>query len=382
MKTLVFLILFTILSAFLPQVVLAASAANMIDGTNRKKLVKKVSKVELARRAAAANAARQRRAAQARLRAAAFESSLKTKAMNSIALDNIEGENLVVRNAAIAALGKRSGSIVVMDSQTGELITLVNQAEAVRQSVKPCSVIKLVTGAAALNANAIDDPADLEKNLAKSKNSYFQKTGANIGGNKLGDIARKMGLGQPTGINLPGEVSGKLPYGLRGGRIYSHGDGTEVTPLQLAVMVTAITTKGKIVKPYVRTKTGNLSLQATNKQVDLPLENLQGLIPGMKGSTEYGTGRPANVEGAPKLGIAGKTGSCIEHGTWVGLFASVAPIEQPKYTVVVITHGRGARGRYSAEIAGKIYQALAGLNPVPGNSTATGGTASVAVSLP
>ena len=58
------------------------------------------------------------------------------------------------------------------------------------------------------------------------------------------------------------------------------------------------------------------------------------------------------------MSIAGKTGSCIADKTWVGLFASVAPIENPRYSVVVITKGLKARGKYSAAIAGEIYAAL------------------------
>ena len=58
------------------------------------------------------------------------------------------------------------------------------------------------------------------------------------------------------------------------------------------------------------------------------------------------------------MGVAGKTGSCIGKGSWVGLFASVAPVEDPKYSVVVITRGEGERGKYAAAIAGKIYQSL------------------------
>jgi hypothetical protein len=60
------------------------------------------------------------------------------------------------------------------------------------------------------------------------------------------------------------------------------------------------------------------------------------------------------------MGVAGKTGSCITKGSWIGLFASVAPVEDPKYSVVVITRGQSERGKYAAAIAGKIYQALGG----------------------
>jgi hypothetical protein len=59
------------------------------------------------------------------------------------------------------------------------------------------------------------------------------------------------------------------------------------------------------------------------------------------------------------LGVAGKTGSCIDKGSWVGLFASVAPVEQPKYAVAVITRGQRERGRAAAAVAAQIYSALA-----------------------
>jgi hypothetical protein len=76
----------------------------------------------------------------------------------------------------------------------------------------------------------------------------------------------------------------------------------------------------------------------------------------MIGTAEYGTAR-RGVDHS--LGIAGKTGSCIYKGTWIGLFTSVAPIENPKYSVVVITRGSGERGKAAAAIAGRVYQTLA-----------------------
>ena len=88
----------------------------------------------------------------------------------------------------------------------------------------------------------------------------------------------------------------------------------------------------------------------------MPQNDVRRVIPGMIGAGEYGTARRGVNH---SLGIAGKTGSCIDKGSWVGLFASVAPIEQPKYAVAVITRGQSERGRYAAAIAGKIYNALA-----------------------
>jgi copper chaperone CopZ len=90
-------------------------------------------------------------------------------------------------------------------------------------------------------------------------------------------------------------------------------------------------------------------------QINLPKNSLRGVIPGMVGASVYGTAR-RGVDSS--MMIAGKTGSCIGQGSWVGLFASVAPVENPKFAVIVITRGEAERGRHAAAIAGKIYQTL------------------------
>jgi hypothetical protein len=91
--------------------------------------------------------------------------------------------------------------------------------------------------------------------------------------------------------------------------------------------------------------------------VNLPMRSVEGVLPGMIGAAEFGTAH-RGVDAS--MGVAGKTGSCITKGSWIGLFASVAPVEQPKYSVVVITRGQSERGKYAAAIAGKVYQALSG----------------------
>jgi cell division protein FtsI/penicillin-binding protein 2 len=198
---------------------------------------------------------------------------------------------------------------------------------------------------------------NLDDALAFSNNTYFQAAGSNIGNEKMISYARMLGLGHPTGINAKDETSGKLPFGNRNARVYSHGDDFEVSPLQLAVMVSAISNGGKIIVPRIpRTKYERVNFRgAMRYKVELPDNNLQGVVPGMIGAAQYGTAR-RGVDSS--LGIAGKTGSCIGQGSWVGLFASVAPIENPQFAVVVITRGQSERGKYAAAIAGKIYQAL------------------------
>lgn len=324
---------------------------------------------EARRQAALAEQRRREQAArEARARKLAFERGLRTETAANIEKDVTDGEDLRIRQTAINALGERAGTVVVMDARTGRILTMVNQDWAIKQGFKPCSTIKLVTGVAGLQENLIDPQGNLIGNpmqlnlddaLAHSNNVYFQRVGANLGNDKMIYYARRLGLGQKTGINAEGEIEGKLPFGNNNPRIYSHADDFEVTPLQLAVMVTAIANGGtRIVPKFQRSRVERASLRPTaNGTIGLPDGSVQRVIPGMIGAAEYGTARRGMDQ---TLGVAGKTGSCIGRGSWVGLFASVAPVEDPQYAVVVITRGENERGRIAAGIAGQIYRELGG----------------------
>ncbi|MFN6963582.1 MAG: penicillin-binding transpeptidase domain-containing protein [Pyrinomonadaceae bacterium] len=304
----------------------------------------------------------------ARERAIAFQRGLRTETENNIAKDNTEGEDLRVRAAAINALGNKAGTVVVMEAQTGKVLTIVNQDWAIRTAYRPCSTIKLVTGVAGLTEGVIDQEGQindsnfgmsLDTALARSNNVYFQRVGSRLGRSRMVEYAKKLGLGERTGINLDGETSGRVPEENSDLKIYSHGDSFEISPLQLAVMASAIANGGKRVVPQVpvtaaASKVGFRPL--VKKTVDVPDRDVEGVIPGMIGAAEWGTAH-RGVDAS--LGIAGKTGSCITKGTWIGLFTSVAPIENPKYAVVVVTRGQSERGKYAAAVAGRVYQALA-----------------------
>lgn len=325
---------------------------------------------EAERRQAILEERRRREAAirEARARAIAFERGLRTETVSNIAKDVTDGEDLKVRAAAIRALGEHAGSVVVMEAQTGKVLTIVNQDWAVRSSIRPCSTIKLVTGTAGLNEGVISKEdgsirnastrRNLDDAIAYSDNGYFQRAGQQLGNSKLVEYGLKLGLGQPTGVNLEGETAGRLPVNNSNARIYSHGDDTEVSTIQLAVMASAITNGGHRVLPRIpRNTQDNAKFQTFYKaNVELPQQNIRRVIPGMMGAAEYGTARRGMDQ---TLGVAGKTGSCIDKGSWVGLFASVAPIEQPKYAVAVITRGARERGRAAAAVAAQIYSALA-----------------------
>ena len=322
---------------------------------------------EQRRQAALAEQRRREQAArEARERRLAFERGLRNTTVENISKDDASGEDLNVRHAAVNALGGHAGTVVVMEAQTGKIVTIVNQDWAIRDSFKPCSTIKLVTGVGGLNENIIDGDGHITNSstqmgldyaIAKSNNGYFQRVGVNMGSGKMIQYAKSLGLGEKTGINAEGETPGKLPYGNSNPRIYSHGDDFEVTPLQLAVLVSALSNGGKKVVPQIaRPRVERTAFSPhIRERINLPMRSVEGVLPGMIGAAEFGTAH-RGVDAS--MGVAGKTGSCIGKGSWVGLFASVAPVEDPKYSVVVITRGQSERGKYAAAIAGKVYQAL------------------------
>ena len=322
------------------------------------------------RRQAALEAQRRREQAarEARQRQINFERGLRDETIQNIANDNIAGEDLEVRRAAVNALAGHAGTVVVLEPQTGKVLSIVNQDWGIRKGFKPCSTIKLVTATAGISEKIIDEggniqtrrfPMELNDALAFSNNSYFQTVGATgLGNTKMITYARALGLGEPTGINAADESAGKLPYGNNNARIYSHGDDFEVTPLQLAVLVSAISNGGKLLIPQIPRagyEKSNFSGQY-KRSISVAPDTLREILPGMVGAVNYGTARRS---GANAVAAAGKTGSCIGQGSWLGLFASVAPVVNPQIAVVVVTRGAGERGKYAAAIAGKVYQSLA-----------------------
>ena len=70
--------------------------------------------------------------------------------------DSVRGEDLLVRRAAVRALGPYNGSVVVADPSTGRILTLVNQKLAMHGAFEPCSTIKIVAALAGLSEGVIN----------------------------------------------------------------------------------------------------------------------------------------------------------------------------------------------------------------------------------
>jgi membrane peptidoglycan carboxypeptidase len=321
------------------------------------------------RRREAAERARQIALAQARQRAA--DQALKDETAANIAKDDTVGEDLEVRRAAVQALGDRAGTVVVMNPKTGQVYTVVNQEWGLRRGFKPCSTTKLVTGLAGLTEHVIDPvqtvnigtstyALDLTDSLAFSNNGYFQRVGGQVGFPKMMEYARKLGLGQQTGINFPAESPGRLPTFKEGyavNHMSSHGDDIEVTALQLANIASAIGNGGHLLVPHMpRTPFEAVNFKReVRRELDIPQENYQRMIPGMIGAVSYGTAKRAYN---PLETIAGKTGTCTGQGSKLGLFTSFGPVHDPTLAVAVILRNSHTGGKYAAEVAGQVYRGL------------------------
>ena len=318
--------------------------------------------LEARRRAEAA-----RRAAIARQRA--IEKAMRDEAQTFISRDDTTGEDPEVRRIAVNALGYHAGTVVVMDPISGKIYSVVNQEWALRRGFKPCSTIKLVTGVAGLEEKMISPfettnvsdkyKLDLTDALAYSNNTYFQHIGGQVGFEKMMGYAKELGLGEKTGVNAANEYSGRLPVEKSGfalNRMSSHGDDFEVTALQLGTLVSAMANGGKLLVPYVpRSADEAKGKTKVRRQIDVTQDNLRRMVPGMVGAVNYGSGKKAYD---PQQTVAGKTGTCIGQGAWLGLFTSYAPLANPRLAVVVITRGSDARNHFPAAVAGRIYREL------------------------
>ena len=175
--------------------------------------------------------------------------------------DMTAGEDPVVRQAAIDALGDMNGTAVVIDPSNGRILAMVNQKLALSPGAEPCSTIKLTVAMAALSEGLVtrDTPVQLPgfrmnmtQALAKSNNLYFEELGRELGFERVRHYANQFGLGELAGYNIEGEQLGvypdqRIPAAEGGvGRMCSFGQGVSLTPLQLGAYVAAIANGGTL----------------------------------------------------------------------------------------------------------------------------------------
>ena len=286
--------------------------------------------------------------------------------------DNPAGEDPLVRQAALDALGSLNGSVVVVDPHTGRILSIVNQKLAMSSGFTPCSTFKPIVALAALREGLITPNTKLYVGsrtrmnvtdaLAHSNNAFFLKLGEMLGFKRITEYAREFGLGERAGVDIPGESAGRYPSAppRQGGVGYLAYCGTdvEITPLQMAALISAIANGGTLYSlQYPRTPEELAAFQpVVRRHLDDLIEYIPQIRNGLAGSVLYGTGRSAYD---PDLSIFGKTGTCSENGARLGWFMSFAGEPQSKYVAVVLLRGgRMMYGPHAAEVAGRFYRDL------------------------
>jgi len=289
--------------------------------------------------------------------------------------DLTSGEDPVVRQAAVDALGNMNGTVVAIEPTSGRILAMVNQKLALSSGAQPCSTIKLSVALAALSEGLIDKNTEvalgrrsrmnLTEALAHSNNAYFEALGRQLGFDKVSYYAHQYGLGEMAGYNMAGEQVGiypdaEIPSTLGGvGKMCSFGEGISMTPLQLGALVSAIANGGTLY--YLQHPATPEDVASFQPRIKRHLD-LAPLIPeisdGMAGAVLYGTARHLRVN-FNEESILGKTGTCSRAGTRYGWFASYANTDVGRIvTVVFLQGGRPTYGPKAAEIAGHMYRNL------------------------
>lgn len=322
--------------------------------------------------------------------------------------------------AAVKRHDADGGSVVVFDPKTGEVIALCgapdfdpNTFGAVADSniynnpalfadYEPGSVIKPLTLAAALeeekirpDSTYVDEgtvvigPHTIKNSDGKAHGVQTMtqvleeslNTGAifamrQIGTEKLRSYFERFGFGQPTGIDLETEVVGTMTSLREHGEIYaataSFGQGITVTPIQLAAAFGALANEGRLMRPHVvreiLSADGSrvpVNPEPVGQAVSPRVARLMGAM--LVSVVEKGHGKRAGVKG---YYVAGKTGTAqvprtdgpgYQEGVTIGTFVGYAPVEDPRFAIVVrIDHPRDVQFAESsaAPLFGQIAEFL------------------------
>jgi penicillin-binding protein 2 len=213
---------------------------------------------------------------------------------------------------------------------------------------------------------------NLREAIKHSCNVFFFKASEKIGQAPLTYYASMFGLGRETGVELSGETKGLVPDKNWKRRVISESwyDGDTlnfsigqgyvlITPLQAAVLISAIANNGKLVQPYIVESVGEEKIKRPSpKQLPISLRTIDIIKDALYSVVESddGTGINARVEG---LSVSGKTGTAQATGhTSHGWFVGYAPSENPKVAIAVFIENGGYGGEVAAPIAGAVLKKM------------------------
>lgn len=320
--------------------------------------------------------------------------------------------------AAMRTHEAQSGSLVVVDPQTGEILALVSapgynpndygdsavesrRHRAYADRFEPGSVMKVFTVAAALNhgvARATDSvfcengsydvgPVtvhDTHQNgwltltqvLAKSSNIGALKIGLRLGEARLYAAYRSFGFGELTGLPVPGEAAGVLrPRGRPWFEVEtanaSFGQGVSVTTVQLAMAMAAVANGGKLLQPIlvkrvsdadghmVRENAPHVRRQVIRPDVARTVAQMLTAV-----TEDGGTGVEAAL---PGVSVGGKTATAqkadpktgkYSEDLYTSSFVGFAPVQNPRLVVAVVLDEPSV-GRYGGDLAGPVFRRVA-----------------------
>lgn len=305
--------------------------------------------------------------------------------------------------SAVIGHGAKSGSLIMVDVKTGEILALVNQPsfnpngpinqrEPTRNRVvtdfyDPGSTIKPFTAMAALesgryqsettietspgyfwvDSKMIQDPVNLNtitlaEAIQKSSQVAIAKVALDLPRDAVFDVLQRSGLGDYVGTGLPGEVTGLFSNVGMQSRVsrtaMAYGYGFTVTPLQLASAYVALAGHGSRL-PLSILKQDRVP---EPKQV-FDAEDAREVIAMMERVTQRGgTATNADID---DYRVAGKTGTArvLENGRYnderhVAWFAGLAPVSDPRIVMVVLVNepdtDRASGGKVAAPVFGRV----------------------------
>jgi penicillin-binding protein 2 len=220
---------------------------------------------------------------------------------------------------------------------------------------------------------------DMHKALAESCNVYFYHLGKELGIEPITKYSRMFGIGQATGIDIPGEETGILPSSEWKMRVQREqwypgdtisvaiGQGLlAVTPVQMATLISAVATGGKMVQPRLL-----LDGSSESRTLNISDRTMEIVQEALRLTVTAGTGRAAT---GGKFTVSGKTGTAqvYKHSAGIdadklpkeerdhGWFVGYAPADLPEIAFAVIVERGGHGGTSAAPVARKVLEVFFG----------------------
>lgn len=219
----------------------------------------------------------------------------------------------------------------------------------------------------------------LAEAIRNSCNVYFYQVGSRLSVDTIARYAEMLGLGSPTGVEIPGEAAGlvptaawkkatqKLPWYPGETISVAIGQGPlSVTPLQIAALTATVANRGRRVRPHF-TAEDRRAAPPAGPLATIPRESFEAIIEGMWRSVNLGgTGQGARVEGFQACGKTGSTqtisretaerlaasGKSVKTHSW---FTGFGPRDAPEVVVTVLIEYGGMGGASAAPVAGQLF---------------------------